>query len=80
MPDLNIHDVIEDLRTGVQQDIEELISKILLARTPDDRVDLIGDAVVDGTTEMWSSALHMATTLEAYANGESIEDGGSSSS
>ena len=75
MTDLNIKDVVEDLRTGVQQDIEELISKILLARTPDDRVDLIGDAVVDGTFEMMSDALHMATTLEACANGESVQEG-----
>jgi len=80
MVDLNILDVIEDLRNGVQKDIENLISKILLASTIDDRVDLVGDAVVDGTTEMWSSALHMATTLEAYANEESVEGGDESQS
>lgn len=62
--EMTLGEVIDGLRSGVSADMEELISKILLTKTPEDAILVLEDAVDDGTFESWPMSLGLANYLE----------------
>ena len=66
----SIEELIEDLRGSTHEEMEEFLEQLLTAKTKDDKLEVIGTAVIDGRTETWESALRFATILEAVIYGE----------
>ena len=59
-----LSNVAADFRAEVDQEMTELIKKILKTAPFSAKMDLLGNSIVDGTTERWETYLRFASTLE----------------
>ncbi len=69
MDEVSVADVIADLSFGAEGEIMELTEKIRACVDPQDALQLMIDAITDGSTELWGASFYLVGLLEELTDG-----------
>jgi hypothetical protein len=73
MSEMNLQEIIEGLRDGVEEDMRRIANKIFLTKGADSAIlSVMEEAIDDGTFESWPMSLGLANYLEDIQNGTSV--------
>ena len=72
MSEMNLQEIIEGLRDGVEEDMRRIANKIFLTKGADSAILVLEEAIDDGTFESWPMSLGLANYLEDIKNGTEV--------